>query len=300
MPDLRKPTISFAEFEIDTGHRRLVRGGEAVVLNAKAFDVLTFLAINSGRIVTKDEIIEAVWDDKFVEEANLVVQISNLRRVLGDTRNSPRFLVTIPGKGYKFVADIAQNGFVVETHTVSELTIEHEEFTPDRSNSHRAINRKWPIIASAAVLVILAIGYWNFVRPGVRKDMAFGWVDPARRTSPRQLTANGRINVAAMSPDGTLYAYTNEGSETSGLWVAGITSTQTIEVLPPSAITFFGLTFSPDGLQIYYTARDEKNRNGALFRVPALSAECRKKFCQISVVRRPFRPTANRLHLCAI
>ena len=114
MTDAPKTKISFAEFELDTVHRRLVRDGETVALNAKAFDLLTFLAQNNGRIMTKDEILHSVWDDKFVEESNLVVQISNLRKALGETKNSPRFLVTVPGKGYKFVFETNENSFFME------------------------------------------------------------------------------------------------------------------------------------------------------------------------------------------
>ena len=93
-----KRTICFAEFELDTAHRRLMREGEQVVLNPKAFDLLVFLAENRGRVVTKDEILDGVWDGQFVEEANLTVQMSTLRKALGEKKNSPQFLVTVPGK----------------------------------------------------------------------------------------------------------------------------------------------------------------------------------------------------------
>ena len=75
--------ISFAEFELDAARRRLVREGKTLLLNAKAFDLLVYLAENAGRVVTKDEILDAVWEGQFVEEANLKVQVSALRKVLG-------------------------------------------------------------------------------------------------------------------------------------------------------------------------------------------------------------------------
>jgi DNA-binding winged helix-turn-helix (wHTH) protein len=84
-----KRTICFAEFELDTAHRRLMRGGEQVVLNPKAFDLLVFLAENRGRVVTKDEILDGVWDGQFVEEANLTVQMSTLRKALGEKKKLP-------------------------------------------------------------------------------------------------------------------------------------------------------------------------------------------------------------------
>jgi len=291
--------ISFAEFELDTVRRRLQRGGETVSLHAKAFDLLTFLVQNNGRIISKDEILDAVWEGSFVEEANLVVQISALRKALGETKNAPRLLVTIPGKGYKFAADTSENLLMIETHSVSELTIEHEEVIVEKGvnlSEKTDSNRKWLAVAGVAVLAILTIGtlgFWRFQQTGEQNYLAFGWAKPQRNIETRQLTAKGNINVAAISPDGTLYAYTNEGSELSGLWVAGINGSQEIEVLTPSAITFLGLTFAPDGLHIYYVARDEKNPRGALFRVPTFGGLTEKI---LSNITRPvtFSPDGKR------
>lgn len=123
MQDDTNSIISFAEFELDSVHRRLSRDGEPIALHAKAFDLLAFLVAHNGKTVTKDEILDSVWEGQFVEESNLVVQISNLRKALGEAKNSPRFLVTIPGKGYKFAADTDENHLTIETHTVSELTV---------------------------------------------------------------------------------------------------------------------------------------------------------------------------------
>lgn len=262
--------ISFAEFELDTVRRRLTREGETVALQAKAFDLLSFLVINNRRTVSKDEIFETVWGGQFVEEANLVVQISALRKALGETKNAPRFLVTVPGKGYKFVAETNENLLMIEKHSFSELTIE-EEFIPQQRALSAKSNRRWVAFAAIVVLTILsvgAIGYFSFRKSDENNNFTSVWANYSQRTSPRQLTANGKIGTAAISPDGNFYAYTNEGSEISGLWVSAITGTQTFEVLPPSAVIFLGLTFSPDGSHIYYNARDEKNPQTTLFRVP--------------------------------
>lgn len=164
MSDQPNSIISFAEFELDTVRRKLLRDGEAIALHAKAFDLLSFLVENNGRIVSKEEILDAVWEGSFVEESNLVVQISNLRKALGETKNSSRFLVTVPGKGYKFVAEIDENTFIIETHSVAELTIEQEEITP----KHLALPEKqtsgfnrWAIVG-IAVLILCLVGYFGY------------------------------------------------------------------------------------------------------------------------------------------
>ena len=96
--------FSFAGFELDAGRRRLVRDGEVITLHAKPFDLLSFLVGNAGRVVSRDDILDAVWNGQFVKESNLTVQSSVLRKVLQEQKDAPRFPTTVPGKGYKFIA----------------------------------------------------------------------------------------------------------------------------------------------------------------------------------------------------
>src|SRR5258707_7544806 len=96
----------FGQFALDARKRTLCRAGSPVVLTAKAFDVLLFLAQHPNRLVTKEELLKAVWGDTFVEEGNLAQHISHLRKALGDVSEHSRFIATIPRKGYQFTADV--------------------------------------------------------------------------------------------------------------------------------------------------------------------------------------------------
>jgi DNA-binding winged helix-turn-helix (wHTH) protein/tetratricopeptide (TPR) repeat protein len=96
----------FGPFLIDKRRRLLRRGDETVAITPKAFDVLTLLVANHGQIVEKGTILEAVWPQTSVEEGNLTVNISLLRRLLGDSRSEHRYIVTVPGRGYQFVAPV--------------------------------------------------------------------------------------------------------------------------------------------------------------------------------------------------
>ncbi len=98
------PALKFGHFELQANHRRLLRNGEPVPLGARAFDVLLALAERRERIVTKAELMERVWPGLVVEENNLQVQISSLRRQLGSDA-----IATIPGQGYRFTARLAGN-----------------------------------------------------------------------------------------------------------------------------------------------------------------------------------------------
>src|ERR1700693_2421665 len=96
----------FGEFVLDPGRRTLSRADSPVSLTPKAFDVLLFLARNPNRLVTKEELLQAVWGDTFVEEGNLTQYISHLRKALGDNSEDTRLIVTIARKGYQFTVDV--------------------------------------------------------------------------------------------------------------------------------------------------------------------------------------------------
>jgi DNA-binding winged helix-turn-helix (wHTH) protein/TolB-like protein/Tfp pilus assembly protein PilF len=96
---------SFAEFTLDLGRRRLSRDDDTLPLSGRSFEVLAYLLANRDRMVPKRELLEAVWPRMVVEENNLTQAISNLRRVLGDSREAPQFIATVAGRGYQFVGD---------------------------------------------------------------------------------------------------------------------------------------------------------------------------------------------------
>src|SRR5271155_1893998 len=97
---------SFGEFALDSRKRTLSRADSPVSLTPKAFDVLLFLVQNPNRLATKDELLQAVWGDTFVEEGNLTQYISHLRKALCDNSEDPHLIVTITRKGYRFAADV--------------------------------------------------------------------------------------------------------------------------------------------------------------------------------------------------
>ena len=97
----------FGPFALDSRKRTLSRADSPVSLTPKAFDVLLFLAQNPNRLVTKEELLQAVWGDTFVEEGNLTQYVSHLRKALGDNAEEARLIVTIARKGYQFTGNVA-------------------------------------------------------------------------------------------------------------------------------------------------------------------------------------------------
>jgi predicted ATPase/DNA-binding winged helix-turn-helix (wHTH) protein len=98
--------VSFGPFRLFAAERQLKKGDEALQLGGRALDTLIALVERAGEVVTQRELISRVWPDVTVEEANLRVHIANLRKALGDGREDARYIVTVPGRGYCFVARV--------------------------------------------------------------------------------------------------------------------------------------------------------------------------------------------------
>src|SRR5580693_4229048 len=96
----------FGQFVLDPARRTLSCADSPISLTPRAFDVLLFLVQNPNRLVTKEELLQAVWGDSFVEEGNLTQYISHLRKALDDNSEETRLIVTISRKGYQFTADV--------------------------------------------------------------------------------------------------------------------------------------------------------------------------------------------------
>lgn len=107
-----KRLLRFDGFQVDPVRRRLLRDGEPVAVTPKAFSILLILLEKRGEVVDKDELIGRVWPDTFVTEANLTQNVSALRKALGEKANDHRYVVTMPGRGYSFVAEVVE---LVET-----------------------------------------------------------------------------------------------------------------------------------------------------------------------------------------
>jgi DNA-binding winged helix-turn-helix (wHTH) protein/TolB-like protein/Tfp pilus assembly protein PilF len=106
MSEVDASELGFGPFRVDAPNHRLLRDGAPVTLPPKAFDLLCLLAANRGRVVSKEELMETLWPETFVEEANLSVNISTLRKALGESPAGPRYIETVPKRGYRFTATV--------------------------------------------------------------------------------------------------------------------------------------------------------------------------------------------------
>jgi DNA-binding winged helix-turn-helix (wHTH) protein/TolB-like protein len=114
-----KQVYEFDGFRVDPVRRRLLKAGELVSLTPKAFSILLVLLENRGLVMEKEDLIQRVWPDTFVTEANLTQNISSLRKALGERANDHRYVVTVPGRGYSFVAEVQE----VSLDATGELSV---------------------------------------------------------------------------------------------------------------------------------------------------------------------------------
>ena len=99
--------FSFGPFRLVPSRRLLLEGNRKVQIGSRAFDILTVLVERAGDVVGKDELIAKVWPNVFVEDCNLKTQVSTLRRALGEDHAGRCYIVTIPGRGYNFIAPVS-------------------------------------------------------------------------------------------------------------------------------------------------------------------------------------------------
>lgn len=295
---------TFGEYKIEKTERLLTRQGEVVPLPPKAVELLIVLLENNNHIVTKDELMNLVWADSFVEEANLSRNVFLLRKVLGEDKNGEKFIETIPRRGYRFAANVTEtNGeeaieIVSHERTLSHIVIEEEiemddapvqeieagtknaavQISGNLTTDEKSILFPTPkplaqsrpaLISIGAILVaaaILGLGAY-FWRNGRNSKTSFA---PTAVMNIKRLTTNGKIVNAALSPDGKFFVYALDESGGQSLWVQQTTSAHQVNIAPPTKESYWGLTVSPDGEFVYCTVFEANKADLELRRIPIL------------------------------
>lgn len=263
----------FGDFELDRARRSITREGESLALNSKTFDLLCQLVENHGTVVTKDELLSRIWPDQFVEENNLTVQISALRKALGGS-----LISTVPGKGYSFVADVATDGpgevetdIIIENRTFSRIFVEEEGNLVSKtlavSNGVFDWYRSPGIFASIALVTLVALVVVGFAIRG-NLFTGRGSVVPFGQHTVRQLTTNGDVGLASLSPDGKMFAYTIDDLGQKSLWLGFVEGGNQIKLRDAEETSYVNLSFSPDNSSLYFSLLDERNSKGSMFKIP--------------------------------
>lgn len=252
----------FAEFELDAAEARLSRAGEPVALQPKVFDALLLFVEASGRLVTREELLERLWPGTFVTEESLTQVVRKLRQALGDDPQAPRYLETVPRRGYRFLPAIeARERAGAGPAAVATPLVEP---VPPR----RKWSRRFGIALIATFLLAAA---WLAWRSPVGERDAGG--DPAVAGEPvrpraRWTATQERETFPAISPDAKRFAFVVRpaGEEQLDLYVATVggaamrlTATVATELAPE---------FSADGAELLFTRRE--GVRSSVWRIPTV------------------------------
>jgi DNA-binding winged helix-turn-helix (wHTH) protein/Tol biopolymer transport system component len=240
------PRYTFGPFLLDTEARALLRDGAPIQVTGKTFDTLVVLVQNRGRLVDKDELLSEVWAGTVVEEANLSQAIFTVRKILGDSPKDPRFIATIAGRGYQFVAPVAElNGEAPQAQESDSVII---------GTLVKPRKKVAPVGLGVAVVAALVGAAWFLMHRPPK---------PSAELKQDRLTFNSSENPVkrqAISPDGKYLAY----SDPAGIHVK-LLATEEDRLIPrPAGIPAgsYWLVFSwfPDGTQLLADAWEPGGR----------------------------------------
>ncbi|PYS51162.1 MAG: hypothetical protein DMF68_05190 [Acidobacteria bacterium] len=237
--------FEFGPFSLNVRERLLLRGEESISLSPKVFDTLVVLVENAGHVLTKDELLNKLWPDSFVEESSLTQNISMLRKALGEDTTNPRYIETIPKRGYRFIADVKKRNEggeipLIQNSDSESIALEGEEeetpVEPPQSlivstrerdlaaEIHTPVQRRnWKLYVPVIILCLAAMAIITIVR-----------VKSLRRTE-----SSGEIRSIAVLPFKTIGV--QDEKDVLGLGMADaiiirLSKFQKLSTLPTSTI----------------------------------------------------------------
>jgi Tol biopolymer transport system component/DNA-binding winged helix-turn-helix (wHTH) protein len=244
-----KQLYEFGPFRLDGVRRVLFRGDEVVPLTPKVLHTLVVLVENSGRVVSKDELMKAVWPDTFVEEGNLTQNISVLRKILGEHRTDHIYIETVPKQGYRFIPAVPAN-------TPAVATPWHRR--------HRGLLRAGVL---SAILLLAGGALWYFgQKPNVTRSL---------KLTP--LTSDPGLELhPTFAPDGNQVAFAWNGGRQDNLdiYVKVVGSDRSLR-LTFDAAHDFRPAWSPDGRWIAFL-RATAGRKVSIMRFPPTGGPARR------------------------
>lgn len=258
--------LVFDDYVLNPKDKTLWHGDELIHLPAKAFETLQLLVERRGEVVTKDEILQVIWEGTFVEENNLSQKISILRKAFGTNKH---FIETVPKKGFRFVEPVrmSSNGSrLVNTEALPA--------TEDRQrNTARAHSGLY--FAALAVILAAALGVTAYFFFGPSKEP--GAQKPTASFDYAELTDTGDIGSSAISADGKFIVFTRverrsqDGKAT--LRLMDIESKNDIEIRIDGNIQPGVVKFAPDGKSIYFRTRGKLDQHEKIYRISIFGGE---------------------------
>jgi DNA-binding winged helix-turn-helix (wHTH) protein/Tol biopolymer transport system component len=274
--------FNFADVEVREREFSVIKAGEVLPVEPKAFRVLLFLLRNPHKLITKDQLLDAVWNDISVSENSLTRSIALLRRVLGDDTHEPRYIATVPTVGYRFLCDVqvTEDGFVrLDTGDPLPPPAIHTSIPAkpvELKSQQREASRKKATALVLAGLVAATLGVFvvaSLIRREVSKHDVPGHAVSHLSTEQR-ITSNPPevpVGGAIVSLDGKYVAYTDP----TGLYLRQISTGETRPWGLPTGFVGWAQSWFPDSTHLLVTCLGKASRTSSLWNLSLLGGSPR-------------------------
>jgi Tol biopolymer transport system component/DNA-binding winged helix-turn-helix (wHTH) protein len=257
--------FEFGRYRLMPRERLLLRQGEPVTLTPKVFDLLVLLVENRGRLLDREELLKTLWPDSFIEENNLTVNISTLRKILGEGGDPARYVETVPKRGYRFTADVRiVDGPEPDSPPLVPAAATVTPPAPGQSQFRLAYAAAGLIVLLLGAAAVIALARW--ISP-----------EPSPILESRPLTSYpGSEYGASLSPDATRAAFTWAPPDhaTEGIYLKLIGQGDAIRLTNEHVPSRYP-KWSPDGTQIAFVQGDSRGQQEVVL-IPAVGGSPRK------------------------
>lgn len=257
----------FGDFRLDLAERALLRGGNVIPVTPKVFETLLVLVENAGRTTGKEELMREIWQDRFVEESNLTFNIGMLRKALGDDAANPRYVETVPRRGYRFIAEVQRVNENLEFETADLKFGDGRNSLNDNFSAKTEANNKTSpakvsgfnlsriVFYSALTAILIGSGAAFFLmRQQPTFYERFGSVNNSSGLlSVEKISGTGSLVGMNISPDGKQLVYNVQENSRNTIWLRQIGSGNSTSLLTTTEEGIVSTSFSGSGESIYYT-----------------------------------------------
>ncbi|MBA4124927.1 MAG: PD40 domain-containing protein [Acidobacteria bacterium] len=272
--------FEFDDVRVEPSKFKIWKAGAELALEPKTFQVLLFLLENRGRLIEKNELLDAVWKDTFVTENAMTREIAKLRKALGDDSKTPKYIQTVHTQGYRFIAEVTETDGAIQNESPivptanlpsDKSTATAQDFLPITETGKKAApkNRRSFALKSAALLGALAlivVGAW-LIR---NRQQSFAYIGVQKVA---QITNwSGLDDFPALSPDGNTVAYCSDHNGGFEIYVKQLTPGANEIQLTSDGGQNFQPAWSPDGQRIAYYSK----LRGGIWIIPASGGEARQ------------------------